>query len=77
MTDQIIDIEAQEVIESPDPWISPETPEIDPKTSRLNIKIKEKEMKKIVKKYNRYRKSNLFEIRRLDGAPQYDNPFSS
>ena len=74
MTDQIIDIEAHEVVESPDPWISPE---IDPKTSRLNIKIKEKEMKKIVKKYNHYRKSNLFEIRRLDGAPQYDNPFAN
>ena len=74
MTDQIIDIEAQEVIESPDPWISSE---VDEKISLSNIKIKEKEMKKIMKKYNRYRKSNLFEIRRLDGAPQYDNPFSS
>lgn len=68
MTDQIIDIEAQEVVE---------TPEVEPQTPFIETKINQKEMKKIMKKYNRYRKSNLFEIRRLDGAPQYDNPFSS
>lgn len=68
MTDQIIDIEAQEVVE---------TPEVEPQTPFIETKINQKEMKKIMKKYNRYRKSNLFEIRRLDGAPQYDNPFAS
>jgi len=66
MTEQTIDIEAQEVVESP---------EVEPQTPFIKSKISEKEMKKIIKKYKRYRKSNLFEIRRLDGAPQYDNPF--
>jgi hypothetical protein len=66
MTEQTIDIEAQEVIESP---------EVEPQTPFINTKINEKELKKIMKQYKRYRKSNLFEIRRLDGAPQYDNPF--
>lgn len=68
MTDQIIDIEAQEVVESP---------EVEPQTPFIESKINQKEMKKIIKKYKRYRQSTLFEIRRLDGAPQYDNPFSS
>lgn len=63
MTEEIIDIEAQEVIE--------------PQTPFLNVKVKEKEMKKIMKQYNRYRKSIFAEIARIDGAPQYDNPFSS
>ena len=63
MTEQIIDIEAQEVVESP---------EVEPQTPFINTKINEKELKKIMKQYKRYRKSNLFEIRRLDGAPQYE-----
>jgi len=68
MTEEIIDIEAQEVVESP---------EVEPQTPFLSAKINEKEFRKIVKQYNRYRKSTLAEVRRLDGATQYDNPFSS
>lgn len=68
MTDQTIDIEAQEVVESP---------EVESESPLINAKINEKELRKVIKKYNRYRKSSLAEIRRLDGAPQYDNPFSS
>lgn len=68
MTEQTIDIEAQEVVESP---------EVEEQTPLINAKINDKELRKIVKQYNRYRKSTLAEIRRLDGAPQYDNPFSS
>jgi hypothetical protein len=63
MTEQTIDIEAQEVVESP---------EVEPQTPFLNTKINEKELKKIMKKYKRYRRSTLAEVRRLDGAPQYD-----
>jgi len=66
MTEETIDIDAQEVVESL---------EVDPQTPFLNAKINEKELKKVIKQYNRYRKSSLAEIRRLDGAPQYDNPF--
>lgn len=33
---------------------------------QVNVSIKEKEMKKIIKKYKRYMKSNLKEIRRVD-----------
>ncbi len=68
MTEETIDIDAQEVVESP---------EVDPQTPFLNAKINDKELKKVIKQYNRYRKSTFAEIRRLDGAPQYDNPFSS
>ena len=63
MTDQIIDIEAQEVVESP---------EVEPQTPFINTKINEKELKKVMKQYKRYRKSTLAEVRRLDGAPQYE-----
>ena len=63
MTEQTIDIEAQEVVESP---------EVEPQTPFLNTKINEKELKKIMKRYKRYRRSALAEVRRLDGAPQYD-----
>ena len=63
MTDQTIDIEAQEVVE---------LPEVEPQTPFLNTKINEKELKKIMKRYKRYRRSALAEVRRLDGAPQYD-----
>jgi hypothetical protein len=63
MIEQTIDIEAQEVVESP---------EVEPQTPFLNTKINEKELKKIMKKYKRYRRSTLAEVRRLDGAPQYD-----
>jgi len=66
MTEETIDIEAQEVVESP---------EVDPQTPFLNAKINEKELRKVIKQYKRYRKSTLAEVRRLDGAPQYDNPF--
>jgi hypothetical protein len=68
MTEETIDIQAHEVVESP---------EVDPQTPFLNAKINEKELKKVIKQYNRYRKSIFAEIRRLDGAPQYDNPFQS
>ena len=61
MTEQIIDIEAQEVVESP---------EVEPQTPFINTKINEKELKKVMKQYKRYRKSTLAEIRRLDGATQ-------
>lgn len=64
MTEQTIDIEAQEVVESPE--VETELPQ---------IKINQKELAKVLKEYKRYRKSTLAEIRRLDGAPQYDNPF--
>jgi hypothetical protein len=64
MTEQIIDIEAHEVVESP---------EVEPQTPMLNIN--DKELAKVLKQYKRYRKSTLAEIRRLDGATQYDNPF--
>jgi predicted metal-dependent phosphoesterase TrpH len=64
MTEQTIDIEAQEVVESPE--VESETP---------NIRINDKELAKVLKQYKRYRKSTLSEIRRLDGATQYDNPF--
>jgi len=64
MTEQTIDIQAQEVVESP---------EVEPQTPMLNIN--QKELAKVLKQYKRYRKSALAEIRRLDGAPQYDNPF--
>ena len=63
MTDQIIDIEAQEVVESP---------EVEPQTPFINTKINEKELKKVMKQYKRYRKSTLAEVRRLDGATQYE-----
>ena len=63
MTEQTIDIEAQEVVESP---------EVEPQTPFLNTKINEKELKKIMKRYKRYRRSALAEVRRLDGAPQYE-----
>jgi hypothetical protein len=63
MTEQTIDIEAQEVVESP---------EVEPQTPFINTKINEKELKKVMKRYKRYRKSTLAEVRRLDGAPQYD-----
>ena len=63
MTDQTIDIEAQEVVESTE--VEPQNPFVQPN-------INQKEFKKIIKKYKRYRKSTLFEVRRLDGAPQYD-----
>jgi len=66
MTEETIDIEAQEVVESP---------EVDPQTPFLNAKINEKELRKVMKKYNRYRRSIFAEVRRLDGATQYDNPF--
>jgi hypothetical protein len=68
MTEETIDIEAQEVVESP---------EVDPQTPFLNAKLNQKELNKVIKQYKRYRKSTLAEIRRLDGAPQYDNSFSS
>jgi hypothetical protein len=68
MTEEIIDIEAQEVVESP---------EVEPQTPLINAKINEKELRKVWKQYKRYRKSTLAEVRRLDGATQYDNPFSS
>lgn len=64
MTEQIVDIEAQEVVESP---------EVDPQTPMF--RINDKELSKVLKKYKRYRKSALAEVRRLDGATQYDNPF--
>jgi hypothetical protein len=63
MTEQTIDIEAQEVVESP---------EVEPQTPFINTKINEKELKKVMKQYKRYRKSILAEVRRLDGAPQYE-----
>lgn len=64
MTEQTIDIDAQEVVESP--GVEPQTP---------MLRINDKELSKVLKQYKRYRKSTLAEIRRLDGAPQYDNPF--
>jgi hypothetical protein len=64
MTEQTIDIDAQEVVESP-----------EVEQPLINAKINQKELRKIMKEYNRYRKSTLAEIRRLDGATQYDNPF--
>ena len=66
MTEETIDIEAQEVVESP---------EVDPQTPLLNATLNPQELRKVIKEYKRYRKSTLAEIRRLDGAPQYDNPF--
>jgi hypothetical protein len=63
MNEQTIDIEAQEVVE---------LPEVEPQTPFLNTKINEKELKKVMKRYKRYRKSTLAEVRRLDGVPQYD-----
>lgn len=66
MIEQTIDIEAQEVVESP---------EVEPQTPFINPKINQSELRKVIKQYKRYRKSTLAEIRRLDGAPQYDNPF--
>lgn len=127
MTDQIIDIEAQEVIEStnenfpeeiatkdgmniPNPdfvdEVSPEgLKQIEDRRKELenippfpvewqqgyanenkkgfsnetNVPItkttKQKEVNKLIKKYKRYIKNNVTEIRRLDGAPQYDNSF--
>jgi len=66
MTEETIDINAEEVVESP---------EVEPQTPFLNTKINEKELRKVMKQYKRYRKSIFAEIRRLDGAPQYDNPF--
>jgi len=62
MTEQTIDIDAQEVVESPEV----DTP---------NVRINPKELAKVMKKYKRYRKSTFAEIRRLDGATQYDNLF--
>jgi len=66
MTEETIDIEAQEVVESP---------EVEEQTPMINAQINHKELRKVMKQYNRYRKSIFAEIRRLDGAPQYDNPF--
>ena len=63
MKEQTIDIEAQEVVESP---------EVEPQTPFINTKINEKELKKVMKQYKRYRKSTLAEVRRLDGATQYE-----
>ena len=66
MTEETIDIEAQEVVESP---------EIEPQTPLLNASLNPQELRKVIKEYKRYRRSIFAEIRRLDGAPQYDNPF--
>jgi len=66
MTEETIDIQAQEVVESP---------EVEPQTAFINPKLNNKELRKVIKQYKRYRKSIFAEIRRLDGAPQYDNPF--
>jgi len=66
MTEEIIDTTAQEVVESP---------EVEPQTPFINPKINQSELRKVIKQYKRYRKSTLAEIRRLDGVPQYDNPF--
>lgn len=63
MIKETIDIQAQEVVESPE--VEPQTP---------MFRINDKELAKVLKQYKRYRKSTLAEIRRLDGAPQYDFP---
>jgi len=57
MTEETIDITAQEVIESP---------EVEQETPAINAKINQQELKKIIKQYNRYRRSTFAEIRRLD-----------
>lgn len=62
--DEIIDVTAEEVLESSH----------QPKPLDKSM-INQKELRKVIKQYKRYRKSTLSEIRRLDGAPQYDNPF--
>jgi len=66
MMEETIDVTAQEVVESP---------EVEPQTPFINPTINDKEFRKVIKQYKRYRKSIFAEIRRLDGAPQYDNPF--
>lgn len=66
MTEETIDIEAQEVVESP---------EVEPQTPFINATVNDSELRKVIKQYKRYRKSIFAEIRRLDGATQYDNPF--
>lgn len=63
MTEEIIDINAQEVVESSEEKSQPPV-----------VRINDKELAKVFKQYKRYRKSSLAEIRRLDGAPQYDFP---
>ena len=62
MNEETIDIDAQEVVESP---------EVEPHSPFLNAKVNQKELKKVIKQYNRYRKSIFAEIRRLDNK-EYD-----
>jgi hypothetical protein len=38
----------------------------------VSATLKDQEIRKLIKKYKRYLRSNLTEIRRLDGAPQYE-----
>jgi hypothetical protein len=38
----------------------------DPAKLKLNVSLKEAEMKKIIKKYKRYMKSNITEVKRLE-----------
>ena len=38
----------------------------DPTKLKLNVSLKETEMKKIIKKYKRYMKSNITEVKRLE-----------
>jgi hypothetical protein len=59
MEEQIIDVGAQEVEENNE-------------NVAVQPKINQKELKKIIKEYKRYRKSTLAEIRRLDSNIQYD-----
>ena len=52
--------------EYPKEWQENVEEESTEESPQVNVSIKEKEMKKIIKKYKRYMKSNLKEIRRVD-----------
>jgi hypothetical protein len=58
MTEEIIDVQAEEIIE------------INEEDNSVSVKprINPAEMRKLIKRYNRIKKSFLYEVGRIDGA---------
>lgn len=59
MEDAVIDVSAEEIIEN-------NTLEDTPDMESIKAKINQKELKKVIKQYKRYRRSIFAEIRRID-----------
>jgi len=66
MEETIIDVSAEEIVEN-------DQLENIPSIDDIKANINKKELNKIIKKYKRYRKSTLAEIRRLDN-PTVESP---